>query len=93
MKTLPPIGCNGRGAQASSLKHPVSLVEPPSETQFRLVREAGVFNHFDRLPLDPDKARRYVTCSQRLGLPVLTTSWFYAAGRDEALSRRAPVDR
>ncbi len=85
MKTLPPIGCNGRGAQASSLTHPVSLVEPPIETQFHLVREAGVFDHFDRLPLDPDEARRYVACSQRFGLPVLTTSWFYAAGRDEAL--------
>ena len=49
MARLPPIGCNGRGAQASSIAHPVSLTEPPLEEQFRLVAEAGVFDAFDRL--------------------------------------------
>lgn len=81
---LPPIGCNGRGAQASSLHAPVSLVEPPIEEQFRLVSEAGVFDSFDRLPM-PDQVSTYRRCIERFNLPVLTASWFYALGTDDAL--------
>jgi hypothetical protein len=81
---LPPIGCNGRGAQASSMQSPVSLVEPSIDTQFRLVHEAGVFDSFDRLPL-PGEIDAFLRCSERYGLPVKTASWFYAIGRDEAL--------
>ncbi len=79
---LPPIGCNGRGAQASSLEAPVSLTEAPVETQFRLVKETGVFDSFDRLPL-PGQVDTYRACIERFDLPVLTASWFYALGRDE----------
>jgi hypothetical protein len=82
--TLPPIGCNGRGAQASSLQHPVSLDEPSIEEQFRLVAEAGVFDSFDRLPM-PDQLDTYLRCIERFKLPVLTASWFYALGADDAL--------
>ncbi|MBS0340575.1 MAG: xylose isomerase [Proteobacteria bacterium] len=81
---LPPIGCNGRGAQASSMSSPVSLVEPSVEEQFRLVHEAGVFDSFDRLPM-PDQVDTYLRCIQQFALPVRTASWFYALGRDEAL--------
>jgi hypothetical protein len=81
---LPPIGCNGRGAQASSRESPVSLVEPAIEEQFRLVREAGAFDFFDRLPL-PGQVDAYLRCIERFGLPVHTASWFYALGRDEPL--------
>ncbi len=35
------IGCNGRGAQASSLARPVSLAEASIDEQFRLVKESG----------------------------------------------------
>ena len=82
-KTLPPIGCNGRGAQASSIEAPVSLQEPPIEEQFRVVNEAGVFDSFDRLPM-PDQVDTYLRCIERWKLPVLTASWFYALGQDEA---------
>lgn len=82
--TLPPIGCNGRGAHASSLERPVSLAEPPIEEQFRLVRESGAFDCFDRLPM-PGQVDTYLRCIERFGLPVHTASWFYALGRDEAL--------
>lgn len=80
---LPPIGCNGRGAQASSTAAPVSLTEPPLEEQFRLVAETGVFDAFDRLP-QPGELERYRACIARHHLPVTTASWFYALGRDEA---------
>ena len=45
------IGCNGRGAQASSIENPVSLDEASIDEQFRLVKETGVFDYFDRIPL------------------------------------------
>jgi len=83
-KSLPPIGCNGRGAQASSLQAPVSLVEPSIDEQFRLVSEAGVFDSFDRLPM-PDELNTYLRCIDRWKLPVLTASWFYALRQDEDL--------
>lgn len=83
MNALPPIGCNGRGAQQSSLEWPVSLTEPPLEEQFRLVKEAGVFDGFDRLP-GAGEVERYRDCIARHALPVHTASWFYAVGRDEA---------
>lgn len=81
---LPPIGCNGRGAQASSLEHRVSVIEPSITEQFRLVAEAGVFDFFDRLPM-PDEVDEFHRCIEAFRLPVLTASWFYAVGRDEAL--------
>ena len=45
------IGCNGRGAQTSSIDHPISLEEASIDEQFRLVKETGVFDCFDRIPL------------------------------------------
>lgn len=81
---LPPIGCNGRGAQASSPSAPVSLDEASIEEQFRLVSEAGVFDSFDRLPM-PDQLDTYLRCIERWKLPVLTASWFYALGQDDEL--------
>lgn len=83
-RTLPPIGCNGRGAQASSRTQPVSLTEADIETQFRLVREAGAFDYFDRLPGSADLSI-YLRCIAEQQLPVHTASWFYALGRDDAL--------
>ncbi len=84
MRELPAIGCNGRGAQASSLERPVSLVEPTVEEQFRLVHETGVFDSFDRLP-QADQLDEFKRCIERYRLPVRTASWFYALKQDEAL--------
>jgi hypothetical protein len=84
LSQLPPIGCNGRGAQASSKSAPVSLTEPSIEEQFRLVHETGVFDSFDRLPM-PHQLQTYRQCMERWSLPVLTASWFYVLGQDEEL--------
>lgn len=81
------VGCNGRGAQASSIESPVSLVEAPLEEQFRLVKETGVFDYFDRLPL-PEQLGEYQRLIARYDLPVHTASWFYKLGRDEELLSR-----
>lgn len=78
------LGCNGRGAQASSCERPVSLVEAPIDEQFRMVKESGVFDYFDRLPL-PHQLDDYLKAIAKHDLPVHTGSWFYRLGRDEAL--------
>jgi hypothetical protein len=78
------LGCNGRGAQASSKEHPVSLAEAPIDEQFRMVKESGVFDYFDRLPLR-SQLDEYLAAIAKHDLPVHTGSWFYRLGRDEAL--------
>jgi hypothetical protein len=80
--TLPPIGCNGRGVQDSSLEKPVSMEEPPIEEQFRLVRRTGDFDFFDRLPL-AHQLDEFQRCIEKYRLPVRTTSWFYELGTDD----------
>ena len=67
------IGCNGRGAQASSLNKPVSLDEAPIDEQFRLVKETGVFDYFDRLPL-PSNIDEYRRAIAKYDLPVRSAS-------------------
>ncbi|MEC7489826.1 MAG: xylose isomerase [Pseudomonadota bacterium] len=78
------IGCNGRGAQDSSLERPVSLKEASIDEQFRLVTETGVFDYFDRIPVR-DSWQEYVDAIQKYNLPIETVSWFYRLGADEAL--------
>lgn len=78
------LGCNGRGAQASSPVRPVSLEEHSIDEQFRLVKESGVFDYFDRLPLRSNQGE-YEKAMAKYDLPVHTCSWFYMLGRDEAL--------
>lgn len=70
------IGCNGRGVQHTQ---PVSVDE-----QFRMVRESGVFDHFDRMP-QPGQELEYLRAAERHGIPIRTGLWSYTAGKDEAL--------
>jgi hypothetical protein len=78
------LGCNGRGAQASSIDRPVSLQEASIDEQFRMVKESGVFDYFDRLPLRA-QLDDYLVAMAKHDLPVHTGSWFYRLGRDDAL--------
>ena len=71
------LGCNGRGAQG------VPRQPPSVDEQFRLVKAAGVFDHFDRMP-QPGQEEEYVRASQKHGLPIRTGLWSYTAGKDEA---------
>lgn len=81
MTPKPPflIGCNGRGVQPSSLTTPVGLSELPIREQFRLVKEAEVFDYFDRLPLRSN-LHEYTQAMAEFDLPVHTCSWFYRLG-------------
>ena len=72
------LGCNGRGAQ----HQPGS--PPPIDDQFRMVKESGVFDYFDRMP-QPGEENEYVKASKKHDLPMLTGLWTYTLGKDEAL--------
>lgn len=72
------LGCNGRGAQHQP-------GNPPSiDDQFRMVKESGVFDYFDRMP-QPGEEEEYVKASEKHGVPMLTGLWTYTLGRDEGL--------
>ena len=58
--------------------------EPSIDEQFRLVKESGVFDYFDRLPR-PDQLNEYARCSAKYDLPIHTVTWYYLLGRDEPL--------
>jgi len=74
------IGC-GRGIQ------PVAGRHLPVDEQFRLLKESGVYDHFDRMP-QPGQEAEYLRASDRHGIPIRTGLWSYTAGRDEALLER-----
>jgi len=76
------IGCNGRGAQDSSVDKPISLNEPSIDEQFRLVKETGVFDYFDRIPLR-DSFDEYKAAVDKYDLPIHTASWFYRLGDED----------
>lgn len=86
MNALPPIGCNGRGVQDSSMERPIAIEEPSIEEQFRLVKAAGVFDGLDRLPMGHE-VELFQRCSSQYELPIYTASWFYALGEDESILR------
>jgi hypothetical protein len=71
------LGCNGRGAQG------VPRQPPSVDEQFRRVKEAGVFDHFDRMP-QPGQEAEYVRASHKHALPIRTGLWSYTSGKDEA---------
>ncbi|WP_028999090.1 xylose isomerase [Azohydromonas australica] len=72
------LGCNGRGVVHIE-GTPMSVDE-----QFRLLKSAGVYDHFDRMP-QPGEEREYLNASQRHGIPIRTGLWWYTAGKDEEL--------
>ncbi len=57
---------------------------PDVETQFRMVRDAGVFDYFERTPL-PGLLDTYKKASRETGIPLMSGGFFYALGRDEPL--------
>jgi hypothetical protein len=71
-------GCNGRSVQHRP-GNPPSLDE-----QFRMVKESGVFDFFDRMP-QPGEEKEYIRASEKHGVPMTTGLWSYTMGRDEKL--------
>lgn len=72
------LGCHGRGAQHVP-GQPMTI-----DQKFRLVKESGVFDFFDRLP-QPGEESAYLKAAEKYDLPMKTGLWTYHMGKDEAL--------
>ena len=73
-----PIGCTGSGA--------THIGTDPFDVpvRFRMVKESGAFDYFDRTPL-PGELDLYKKCATENDLPIRGGGFFYALGRDEPL--------
>ncbi|EOD8996019.1 TPA: hypothetical protein MJC07_27610 [Klebsiella pneumoniae] len=83
MKKMFKLGCAGLGIQDSSTRKPVTLTELPIHEQFKLVREAEVWDFIDRIPNNHQELDEYIKGSQTYNLPVLSGSGCYTLGFDE----------
>ncbi len=59
---------------------------PDIDTVFRMVAEAGVFDHIERSP-PPAEVDAYAAASARHKIPIRSGSFYYRMGRDEELLR------
>ncbi len=57
---------------------------PDVDTRFAMVRDAGVFDYYDRTP-PTGELDAYRRASDKYGLPILAGGFFYTLGRDEPL--------
>src|SRR4029077_1876431 len=55
-----------------------------TDTKFRLVKEAGVFDYFDKTPTPAD-GPIFNRVANKCGVPLTAGGWFYMLGRDEPL--------
>jgi hypothetical protein len=54
------------------------------DTRFRMVKESGVFDYYDKTP-SPQDIVIYRRAVEKHGLPMTAGGWFYLVGRDEPL--------
>lgn len=74
------IGCNGAGViDAKGTAFDL-------DTKFRMVKEAGVFDYYDRTPM-PNEIGDYLRASEKHDLPIRAGGFYYLLGRDEDLMR------
>lgn len=78
MPTVPLIGIAEAGVTHTTPN------EFDLDTRFRMVREAGVFDYYDKTP-PPGEAELYRACIARYELPLLAGTFYYVLGRDEPL--------
>jgi hypothetical protein len=71
------------GITDASVMH-TQLEEFDVDTRFRMVKESGVFDYYDKTP-PPGYETVYRRASEKYCLPLLAGGWFYTLGRDEPL--------
>lgn len=54
------------------------------DTRFRMVKDAGVFDYYDKTPTQNDAAQ-FRRAADKYNLPLTAGGWFYTLGRDEPL--------
>ena len=57
------------------------------DTRFRMVKESGVYDYYDKTPEDPALFDDYMAASEKYGIPIRAGGWFYELGKDEQLFR------
>ena len=72
------------GIQTNGIRHAHADGMPDIDTRFAMVRDAGVFDYVDKTP-EPDEIEAFRAASEKYGLPVRGSGWFYSIGRDEGL--------
>jgi hypothetical protein len=72
------------GITGSSVIHASTGKQDSVEEQFRIVKESGVYDYFDKTP-PAEEADEYIRCSEKFGLPIRAGGWFYSLGNDEQL--------
>ncbi|MFL2528997.1 MAG: hypothetical protein ACJ0Q6_04835 [Candidatus Azotimanducaceae bacterium] len=55
------------------------------DTRFRMVKESGVYDYYDKTPEDPGLADNYLSLSEKYDVPIRAGGWFYELGKDEQL--------
>ncbi|MES2910509.1 MAG: xylose isomerase [Pseudomonadota bacterium] len=65
------LGCSGRGVSHDRV--------PDIDTMFSMVRDAGVYDHFDRLP-QPGEENEYLNAANKYGIPIRTGLGMYRLG-------------
>ena len=72
------------GIQTNGIKHRETDPMPDIDTRFRMVKEAGVFDYVDKTP-DLHEIDDFAKASEKYGLPVRGSGWFYTLGNHEVL--------
>jgi hypothetical protein len=72
------IGISGAGVIHTDAEN------PDVDTRFRRVKESGAFDYLDRTP-PAGETELYIKASQKYGLPMYSSGWYYIAGRDDAV--------
>ncbi|MGC1441650.1 MAG: xylose isomerase [Burkholderiaceae bacterium] len=72
------------GITESGVMHTDAQPLPDLETKFRMVRDAGVYDYFDKTP-PAALADDYQRLSDQYEIPILAGGWFYYLGKDEPL--------
>lgn len=72
------------GIQTNGIKHRHVDPMPDIDTRFAMVREAGVFDYVDKTP-DPHEIEAFAAASQKYGLPIRGSGWFYTLGNHQKL--------
>ena len=72
------IGISGAGVIHTDAEN------PDVDTRFRRARGAEAFDYLDRTP-PVGETELYIKASQKYGLPMYSSGWYYIAGRDDAV--------
>lgn len=72
------------GITEKGVNHTGGEFEFDLDTRFRMVKESGVYDYYDKTP-PADEEADYRRASEKYDLPIRAGGWFYVLGRDEGL--------